>query len=332
MKNKKFVVFLLLLANISYSQVTDKQILKHMNAKEIEWLKNADEPDLAKVKMKSTKKWGVYRISAFNITGDPEIEYDEIIPAKFDSIGWFKGMEPFTIVKDEDKYGILLNPYEVHDAAKEAKCKYDAVKMLEKDGRYYSLVRRGTKWGLIDWFEGIWLVDPSFESSDEVPLVWVESWAIDSFKENKQKLNADILIFDEGNGDGVFKARDKATKKWGMYQSLYEGKTTILIPAKYDSLRFFPFNGEFTAVYNDGKVGFYLSYWSYESKAKQTVKCLYEDYQRFNNEGVKYLAVKKNGKWGWVDWLTGEEKSVFKSKTTENLPFPHYEQETWLKE
>lgn len=320
-------------------EVSDKQILKKIKGKKIEWIPN--ENGLAKVKMKSTKKWGIYHIEAYENSDEDieellldkfEINFDEVVPPKFDSISWFKDMEPFIIVKNNKKYGILLNPYEIPDAAERANCIYDAVKIKEAEGRFYSLVKENEKWGLVDWFENIYLVDPSFENPEDVPLVWIEPWAKDMFVASKKKLNADIIIFDEGNGDGVFKARDKATKKWGMYQSLVADDLTTLIPANYDSLNFFPFNGNYTVVYNKNKMGVYLSYWSYNKNAKETVPCMYDDYKRFNADGVPKLAVKKNGKWGWVDWLTGEEKSEFKYITTKDLPYPYYNQKTWIEE
>lgn len=145
----------------------------------------------------------------------------------------------------------------------------------------------------------------------------------------RNKLKADKIEMDQGNGDGVFKARNKKTKKWGMYQWLYEGlKTKELIPMAYDAVNYFPFNGAFTAVYNNGKVGFYLSAWSYKN-AKQTVPCLYDDYQRFTVNNTPYLAVQKNGRWGWVDWLTGEEQTECKYDTQEDLPYPGYKQNIW---
>ncbi|MCV9385491.1 WG repeat-containing protein [Reichenbachiella ulvae] len=147
-------------------------------------------------------------------------------------------------------------------------------------------------------------------------------------KELKKKLKADRIEMDEGNGDGVFKARNKKTKKWGMYQWQFEGlQTQELIPMQYDSVRYFPFNGNYTAVYQGSKVGFYLSYWSYGDEARETVACIYDDYKRFTAEGVPKLAVKKNESWGWVDWMTGEEKSEFKYATPEDLPYPYYKQE-----
>lgn len=160
-------------------------------------------------------------------------------------------------------------------------------------------------------------------------ILFISPFAFGQFPEQelKKKLKADKIEMDEGNGDGVFKARNKKTKKWGMYQWMYEGvSTTELIPMEYDSLRYFPFNGAFTAVYNDGKVGFYLSAWSYED-AKQTVPCIYENYQRFRINNLIYLALQKNGKWGWVDWLTGEEKSEFIYDTKDDLTTPNFEQQ-----
>jgi hypothetical protein len=323
-------LFLLFSGVLKAQQVSVKQILKYMKAKDMEWVD--EEDNLAKVKMKSTKKWGIYRVDASVFLGEEEIDYEEIIAPKFDSIGWFKDMQPFTIVKNNNKYGILLNPYEITNASEKVKCRYDAIKIIEKDERYYALVRDGKKWGLVDWFENIYLVDPSFESPEEVPLVWVEPWAIDIFLKSKNKLGADILVFDEGNGDGVFKARDKITKKWGMYQSWEAGNIITAIPAKYDSINFFPFNGMYTAVYNEGKVGIYLSYWAYGSKAKQTVSCIYDNYKRFDADGIPKLAVQKNGKWGWIDWLTGEEKSEFIFETTKDLPYPHFQQDIWIED
>ncbi|WP_418510340.1 WG repeat-containing protein [Corallibacter sp.] len=310
--------------------ITDKQILKHIKGKDIEWI--TDENNLAKVKMKSTKKWGVYNIDAYYDLDEAVIDFDEVVAPKFDSIGWFKNMEPFTIVKIKKKYGILLNPYEIHDAAERANYIYDAVKMKEVDSRYYALIKQNEKWGLVDWFEDVVLVDPTFDSPEDVPLVWIEGWAKDMFVASKKKLKADILIFDESNGDGVFKARNKASKKWGMYQSLGENDLTTLIPAKYDSIRFFGYNSKYTAVYNKGKVGMHLSYWSYNENTKLSVPCIYEDYKNFDADGVLKLAMKKDGKWGWVNWLTGKEESEFKYETLDDLPYPFYKQAIWIED
>jgi len=155
-----------------------------------------------------------------------------------------------------------------------------------------------------------------------------------SFPKNKmmQKLKAWQIKMDEGNGDGVFRAQSRKTKKWGMYQWMGGSKVKEMVPMQYDRLRNFPFNGHFTAVYNNGKVGIYLCEWSYGEKARQTVECKYEDYRRINARTDKYsapttyLAMKKDGKWGYVNWLTGEEMSEFIYDTSKDMPFPHFEQ------
>jgi hypothetical protein len=118
-----------------------------------------------------------------------------------------------------------------------------------------------------------------------------------------------------------------------MYQWMYEGtQVKELIPMDYDSLRYFPFNGNFTAVYLNGKVGFYLCEWSYGEDATQTVECKYDDYKRVNvrkdrySNPTLYLAVKRDNKWGWVDWISGEEKTEFLYDTRSDIPFPNFVQ------
>jgi len=152
-------------------------------------------------------------------------------------------------------------------------------------------------------------------------------------KEMKKKLKASKIEMDGGNGDGVFKAQSKKTKKWGIYQWMYEGTDVKeMIPMEYDKVDDFPFNGAFTTVYNDGKLGIYLCEWSYGDDAKQTVPCEYEKIKKYTvgaddySAGQLYTAFMKDGKWGWVNWKTGEEKSEFIYDELDDLPYPKYEQ------
>ncbi|MDB0011676.1 WG repeat-containing protein [Crocinitomicaceae bacterium] len=302
-----------------------------MKAKEIIF-KDYHAEEMVLAKMKSTKKWGLYTISTGMEIDD--FSYEEVIAPKFDSLSFFGTEDRFQIVKQKDKYGVLLLPYEIEDAADRVNCKFDKIIHKKVDGEDYVLIKESEKWGLIDWFEGFYIVDPIFDTPDEVPLIKMESWMVETFKIAKTKLNADLVIFDQNNGDGALKARSKKTKKWGMYQFLDEENSTELIPMAYDSLNFYPFNGKYTAVYNNGKVGFYLSHWSYNEDAKESVLCIYEDYKTFNKEedNTKVLAVKKDGKWGWINWLTGEEKSEFIYDSTDDLPYPYYKQNYWFDE
>ena len=325
-----FLIHLITLFTVNcFSQeISQKEIRKKMKAKEIILGYNYGE-EMVLAKMKNTKKWGLYNV--FSGMDIEDFSFEEVISPKFDSLSFFEPEARFQIVKQKDKYGVLLLPFEIEDAADRVNCKFDKIIHKKVDVEDYVLIKEGGKWGLIDWFEGFYIVDPIFDTPEEVPLIKMESWMVETFKLAKTKLNADLVIFDPNNGDGALKARNKKTKKWGMYQFLdMNMEEKELIPMQYDSLNFYPFNGKYTAVYNNEKVGFYLSYWSYDKQAKETVACKYDDYKRFDADGVSKLAVKKNGKWGWVDWLTGEEKSEFIYNSTDDLPYPHYKQNYWF--
>lgn len=163
-----------------------------------------------------------------------------------------------------------------------------------------------------------------------------------SEKELLQKLDADLIELDKGNGDGTFSVRHRTTKKWGMYQLSYDKSMPVeMIPKQYDSIDNFGLNAKFTTVYNNGKKGIYLCYFDYEKDAKQTVPCIYEAFKKMiipysGDERFppisyteEYLAAKKNGKWGWVNWFTGEVQSEFIYDSVDELPKPTYSQE-WI--
>jgi hypothetical protein len=322
---KTFLFFILsFLYGLSFGQdLPLKTIAKQLKGKNIELLDEGDY--IFKIQHKKTKKWGVYQWDDYDQSAE------EILPFAYDSVGWFIDYQPYMVVKNEDKYGLFLNPYEITDAAERVDCQYEQIKTIEKEGEYFTLIAKDGQWGLIDWFDDFVIVPCLYRSATEVPLVYMESWQLPTMKAAQEKLNADLVFFDANNGDGAFRARNKTTLKWGMFQDLGDN-IDEMIPMHYDSLNTFPYNGSFTAVYNQGKVGFYLCSWSYDEEAKESVPCMYEDYQRFNNEGTIYLAVQKNNKWGWVDWLTGEEKSEFKSDSKDDLPYPNYKQKRWFDE
>ena len=303
----------------------NKEILKKMKAKKIEWgYFGGDEV----AKVYKNKKWGLYAISAYD---KDNIEINTIIQPKFDSLGWFDD-KPFAIVKNKNKYGILLNPYEIENAANKVECKFSKILIKEKNEAYYTLVKENNLWGLADWFEQEIIIDCIYKTPDEVPLQNVSPWEIAIIKRAKKQLECDVILFDSGNGDGVFKGRNKNTKKWGMYQDLEGAEIKTLIPANYDDITFFSWNGKFTAVTQNGKIGFYLSKFSYGEQTKQSVPCMYDDYKLYDHNNVIKLACLRDDNWGWVDWLTGEERSEFKYKTQEALPYPAYVQKEWIEE
>lgn len=318
---KPFVIVASMVLAIQFAsaqQFPEKAIQKKLKANKIEII-NA-EKGIFKARNKKTKKWGVYEWSP------GQEEFNELLPCAYDSVSWFQGYKPFIVLKNNNQYGIMLNPNEVYDAIAKIKFSYEAIRTKEREGAYYAVAKKNGKWGLVDWFYEFTVVEHVYNNPNDVPLIHMEQWQYPIMKKAQAKLEADLIIFDGGNGDGVFKARSKTTYKWGMFQSSGDEEYTELIPMQYDSLNFFPFNGKFTAVYNQGKIGFYLSMWSYYDEAKQTVLCMYDDYQRYTVNNKSYLAVKKNGKWGWVDWLTGEEKSDFVFETKDDLPYPSWVQ------
>lgn len=152
----------------------------------------------------------------------------------------------------------------------------------------------------------------------------------------KRKLKASEIFQDPYNEDGVFIARLKKSNKCGMYQSFNGKKIDCLIPPLFDSINFFKFNGEITGVWNNGKVGLYTSPWINDT-AKQTVPCIYDAYKVYKIEKkvwdgfgeylapFTYVAVKKDGLWAWVDWITGELKTDFLyDLNKEKMPFPKF--------
>ncbi len=197
------------------------------------------------------------------------------------------------------------------------------------------------EWGIYDWYQQRFLFECEYASADDLPKSTDPSgfneYSADIFKAfNKKKEweEIDVIDLDNGNGDGIFLAQSKATDRFGMYQYIDKNNIIEAIPMNYDSIYYYSWNGNFTTVFNEGKAGIYLSYWTYEQEAKESVPCIYDDFKTFNREedNTKLLAVKKDGKWAWIDWLTGEVKSEFKHETTQDLPYPYYEQKYWLED
>lgn len=158
-------------------------------------------------------------------------------------------------------------------------------------------------------------------------------------KKQLKKMNLMEYHWDPYNGDGVLVGKDRGSKQWGMFQVYNEKEWVCLIPPDYDSLDFFEFNGLFTGVWRDGKVGIYLSPWSSDT-AYQSVPCEFDAYKKYNVEWIKhseggysyrtelsYVAVQQNGLWAWIDWYTGEIKTDFiYDLSRERMPFPNFEQ------
>jgi hypothetical protein len=101
------------------------------------------EEDIFKIQHKRTKKWGVFY---WDVT---EEKTKEIMPFALDSVGWFKDLEPYIVVKNENKYGVFLNPVEIENAFEKVDFQYDQIKTIQKEGFYYALVVKDNLWGLM---------------------------------------------------------------------------------------------------------------------------------------------------------------------------------------
>lgn len=139
----------------------------------------------------------------------------------------------------------------------------------------------------------------------------------------KKLLDTKEIVWDDFNQDGVFKAKNKKTGKWGMYQYLFEGKRPkTLVRMKYDSLGFYSFSSSYTIVKNKNKYGVILSPWNDEVKARSSVKCIYQKIN-YVESGYGMLAAKGNDLWGYIDHKSGDTLIPFVHHTFSDLPTPN---------
>lgn len=313
------LLFLLALSSTAWTQTEQEidSVQKLFGARDYTWVQ--EENNIFKMRKRWTKKWGLF---SWNV------EELQLLPIEYDSVSFMSDMEPFSIVKKDGKYGRYLLPFEVMDAHEKVHCIYDKLQLVENGNSssgYHLLARKDGKWALLDWFDEFEITPYEYLKPEDVPLIDLDEWTKSMVQEMRDSLGVDIVEKDYNNGDGVTRARHRLTKKWGMYQM-----NTVLIEPRYDSLYFFKWNGLVTPVFNNGKVGFHTSPWSYD-EAKETIPCIYDDYEFVVKEdgGVRYLAVKKEGKWAWIDWLSGKLKSEWYEGERADLPYPYYNQERW---
>jgi hypothetical protein len=238
----------------------------------------------------------------------------------------------YTIKRESDKYIIreLFSP-EFEEVA------YEYVL-----GEYGTLLgKKQGSWGRYNLQHYYPMTALNYADKESVPQVYLNPETY-QFKQNlSRSWGVDQIKPDTENGDGVALVRHAKTAKWGMIQQLNRNDIQWLIPMEYDTIDFFRFNAKLTGVWNQGKVGLFLSPWTYgEEQAKQTVSCIYDDYKIFNVEKtvsdgignyrtyVDYVAVKKDGLWAWIDWMTGELKTDFiVDLEKEKMPYPEFDQE-----
>lgn len=299
----KFFLALALFSSACLSAQSENEIdsvQKLFKARDYTWVDF--DNNIFKMRKAFSSKWGLFCW---------DVEGLQLLPMDYDSVSFMVDYEPFSIVKRKGRYGIFLLPFEVQGAAERVNCVYERLRKVEEyahSSEPQVLAKKNGKWGQIDWFTEFEIIPFTYASAQAVPLQKIDSWATELIKAARLELQADLVFLDQGNGDGLFKARNAQTKKWGMYQGFDPVK--MLIPADYDSLDFFGWNHPFTGVYHNGKVGFYTSAWSYDDAA-QVVPCEYDSYRIFEGTRDYYLAVERDGKWCWLNWRENTLKGTW---------------------
>lgn len=140
-----------------------------------------------------------------------------------------------------------------------------------------------------------------------------------------KSMRATEIIWDTENGDGVFIAQFKSSKKWGMFQLIEGMRYKTLVLPKYDSLGFFSFNGSYTIYKKGNKYGVIGSPWENENEISAVLLPANFDFLKpIYSNGVNMLIAKQNGKWTYIDYKTGKPFIPFIFKTIDELPIPSY--------
>jgi hypothetical protein len=250
-----------------------------------------------------TKMYGLFSL---------EKKLDTLVPSEYHSIEFNKPGNGFVIVQKNGFFGVyVLENEEVKYGYESVDCKYNDFKIGDSLNSHSLKMKLGSIWKSINWISG---------EEHEENISFNQELAP---RHQKALPNCDRYKEDLGNGDGLMQARDRKTKKWGMFQVM-GSRADTLVPCLYDSLDMFGFNAPFTQVYNAGKVGIYT--WN----GKETVPCLFDGYKKVKvktkSNITTYLLVKKGDKWAWIDWKSGELKSKFDMDSLDGLPSPPFEQ------
>lgn len=237
------------------------------------------------------------------------------------------------ILTKDNTYGFIkTNGYEetpLNQINEGVQFGFEDIELIKKNNTEYAVTKKDGKWGFIEPFSGIILSDYIYNNPEDVPLYLLDKYEVSEMKNILKSLPVSKVEFDKNNGDGVFRAKLKETGKWGMYQG-YSGEYTELIPAKYDEINFFSWNGNFSIVKNNEKYGVVLSPWSNDDLTNlETIPCQYEDYKIIEFESKKYpgntdkfIAFKQQEKWAFVNYKDGKAYSKFLYDSPENLPYP----------
>lgn len=249
------------------------------------------------------------------------IDGRQINTGAFDYLGPFgEHFYEYARAERKGKWGFINYKGEGH-------MRYDALKFIDQGYGQEPIVlaKSWGHWGQIVPGYPLPVLPFIYDRPGDVPAILEPGYYLETFDELRELVPVDLILPDPNNGDGIYKVRDKNSKQWGMFQFISSGIDT-LVPALYDSLEFYAFNGVLTPVWLDGKVGFYGF-----SERDQLLACAYDDFKvvkyrrSIHSPAYIHLLVKKEDHWGYVDFPSGEPLSGFTESHPDSVPLPSRE-------
>lgn len=239
----------------------------------------------------------------------------------YDSMGFVTPDVPYTVVKNTNKYGILKSPFEFENIESDIKMRFNAIKMVKKDGKNYLIAKKGRKWAQLDWKTGVNYTPFIYMKFKDIEFKELSDAELAFMAKIRRKKGFDYVEFDRVNKSEIYMARQSRLRKWGILKGFDPNTSKELVPVEFDSLDFFPSNKSFTAAYLGGKIAFFNYI---DGNVKKISEPIYEDYKSAEFNDMLYLAVKRQGKWGWMDWTDGEIKIKSISPSFDKLPQPDW--------
>ncbi|GGE05313.1 leucine-rich repeat domain-containing protein [Psychroflexus salis] len=118
-------------------------------------------------RQKSSQKWAMFQ-------GVSDRKLDRFTPFAYDSLGFFDKHPHFTIVKKNNKYGVILSPWRNDGKAIESiACTFDKLAIVEDEGwggsQNMLAAQKDGKWGYIHEETGATLIPFVFKTKAELP-------------------------------------------------------------------------------------------------------------------------------------------------------------------
>jgi len=241
---------------------------------------------------------GLVEYAYHNNLGIYDLRYEMVlIEPKYDSINFlnFEYSAGLFVVKKNGKSGLFDGYHNklVFDLD------YDKIRFIKKlvqdiNGNYYDSYIEVWRYDTRTCYDGMHITD----------IIRLDGYSRTNYA-RLDYLDADTLTVNSLSSTGEFMARNRKSKKWGLYQN-HDDVFDVLVPAKFDKVEFFEWGAPLTFVYKNGLKGYFLKDWE-GNYDKFPENCVYDDLVlRVDSEGRKFLAARIGSKWYWVDWSTGK--------------------------